>query len=196
MGHGVRSIKSILFESPLLLALLWFPLQVGLLVYWSRTRTPRSVRAVWGGLAAVVLLLIVQSLVTTTRERLMALCERIANAAERGNAAAVVEHVSPRFRADDLDYDDFVALVERALQRTTVERIRFSHFRARKGENGTVIAEFDASARIRRADAVSGTVPTRWRVTFEREGETWKILNAEALPAPFSPIDDLGDIAR
>jgi hypothetical protein len=192
----VHYLSRIAFESPLWLLFSWFPVQVALLVFWSRRRTKASGRTVWVWMAMLPIGLIAQMLVTTTSERLQAVAAEIADAAERGRADEVLGYVSRDFAADGMDYERFSELLTRGLGKTRVEHIRLSHFTVTQRSGDTTTTEFDASCRIDRSDSFSGQVMTRWRVTFRDEAGTTRIIAIEALPARFSPLKSLSDIGR
>ncbi len=189
-------LSRILFESPLLLLFAWFPVQVTLLVIWSRRRTKGSGRAVWVGIALLPLGLMLQALVTTTGERLQRVCRAMADAAEAVRVDDVLSHISRDFSAGDMDYARFEELLTQALGRTRVEHIRLRHFSVTEQLADRVTVEFDATCHIDRSDSFSGQVMTRWRVTFREERGTYRVTTIEALPARFSPLKSLSDIGR
>ena len=173
----------ILFESLWLLAIVWFAVQFVLIGVWSLKRTSTTARVVWGGFAALPLLIGLSVWVVTPEERLVQLCEELAEFVDEGNLTAIGLRLTDDFALEDYDRQAFLAHVERSLTQYRVDNPRLSSFGVKLSDavHGTV--EFHASARVRSPDLVYDWVPSRWRLTVRRVGDEWRVSRIEALSA-------------
>ena len=117
----------------------------------------------------------------TPRERIIQLCEELAEFVDEGNVTAIGLRLTDDFVLEDYDRQTFLARVERSLTEYRVDDPRLSSFRVElsDSDNGTV--EFHASARVRSQDLVQDWVPSRWRLTVRKVGGEWLVSRIEAL---------------
>ena len=181
----------ILFESPMLLAVVWFPIQVVLLVVWSKTRTRAAGRLVWVGIGLLPMVLVIQKLVTTPREQIIQRCQEMALHVENGDASAIGSCVACEFMAEGLDANAFLERVEHALTRYSVENARLSRFAVTFNAAGEGLADFVASANVRGGEQFLNRVTARFAVTFRRLGDSWMVVRVELRKSPLSPFDNL-----
>lgn len=198
----MQTIVAVLFENPVYLAILWVPMQMSLLVLWSKTRTNATARLVWVGFALLPAGLVMQGLVVTKKEAVQATCRRLAAAAEENHVRFISEHIADDFsatikkRSEPLDKKQMVALLEESLQRTSVSNVRLSHWSLERNADGTITAEFDAKARISRADYEGQFPSSGFRVVFEKHGDQWVITTAKIIKRMHSPLGDLTELLR
>jgi hypothetical protein len=188
----VESIQWLLFENRIALLVMLGLTEFVVLWVWARWRTRRTRNAVFAGLVLSIVLLVVQTVVVTDRERIIALCNSLAAAVENGKIAAVAEHLAPDFRSDGVDRDRLLADLTRLLTRVHVEETQLSNFRVSFAD-GQAHAEFDAACRVMAGGYVEGGVGTSWRLTLRQTNETWQVLAIELVPTPFFPFSTLGD---
>ena len=186
-------IGRLLFEQPVRLLIVLVICQFALISLWSWRRTTACARAVWIGFALVPLLLVVCHLVMTQRERVIVLCNALAEDVDDGDVPAIGRRLTSDFSAADLDREAFLARLIQALTRRQVDRPRLRGFEIAFPAPGQAIATFDASCEVRSAEAFAGRLPSRWRLTCRERAGEWLVAEIEALPAPLSPIRDLRD---
>ena len=194
-GRAVQEVESIqwlLFENRIALLVVLGLAEFVVLWVWARWRTRCTRNAVLAGLVLSILLLIVQTVVVTDRERIITLCNSLAAAVENGKIATVAEHLAPDFRSDGVDRDRLLAELTRLLTRVHVEETQLSNFRVSFAD-GQTRAEFDATCRVMAGGYVEGGVGTSWRLTLRRTNETWQVLAIELVPTPFFPFRTLAD---
>ena len=187
-------ISRILFESPLLLLLCWAPVQVVLLVAWSRTRTPASAKRFWIGLVVLPALLLLQGVIRTDRERVIDRCRALVEFVAEGDVPSIEQSLAPDFLAGRRDRDAFVDRVAAVLKRNRIERPSLRAFDVSVPNDKTAVAEFTASANVITSNGLSGRVSARFRLMFIKKGDDWLIESIEIVPIPASPIRSLDDL--
>jgi len=184
-------IPRLLFEGPVRLAIVLVVAVFLLIVIWSRVRSRATGRMVGAGIAAIPLLLAVNHLVVTPREALIELCGKLAGLVDEGQGSAVAAYLSDDFEAGGLDRDAFIDRLEDRLKRFRVDDPRLSGFDVSLPTPNDGLAEFDVACSIRSVDAFLDRVLTRWKLTFRRRGDRWRVVRIDAVPTPFSPFRDL-----
>jgi hypothetical protein len=181
----------ILFESPILFSAVWFPLQVALLVVWSKTRTTSTGRLVWVGLGLLPTVLVIQKFVTTQREQIIERCQEMALLVENGNLPAIGSCLAPEFAAEGLDADAFLERIEHTLARYSVENARLTRFAVTFDAAGEALADFVASGNVRDEESILDRVTARFIVTFRRCDNGWMVARVELRKSALSPFDSL-----
>jgi hypothetical protein len=184
-------VSRVLFESPFLWVVVWFPCQVVLLVIWSRRRTRVTARAVWVWIALLPVILLLQKVVTTEREAIIRLCRGMAGYAEKGDVPAIARCLAPEFEAADLDVDRFLERLENRLTKYSVERPRLSDFDVSIDNAKRATAVFMGSALVRGAESYGTQLTARFRLTFRKSDDRWLLVEIQVLPSPLSPFDDI-----
>lgn len=174
-------MSRILFESLWLLAVVWFAVQFVLVAVWSWRRTSTPARVVWGGFAALPLLIGLSVWVVTPRERIIQLCEGLAGFVDEGNIKAIDLRLTDDFVLEDYDRQAFLARVKRFLTEYRVDEPRLSSFRVELGDSDHGTVEFLASARVRSPDLVQDWFPSRWRLTIRQVEDEWRVSRIEVL---------------
>lgn len=175
-------MSRIFLESLWLLAVVWFAVQFLLIAVWSWRRTSTPARVVWGGFAALPLLIGLSVWVVTPRERIVQVCEELAEFVDEGNVTAIGLRLADDFALEDYDRQAFLARVERTLTEFHVDDPRLSGFRVELTDSAHGTVQFRASARVRSPDLVYDWIPSRWRLTVRRVGDEWCVSRIEALP--------------
>ncbi len=184
-------MSRIFLESLWLLAVVWFAVQFVLVAVWSWRRTSTPARVVWGGFAALPLLIGLSLWVVTPREQIVQMCEGLVGFVDNGNIKAIDLRLTDDFVLENYDRKAFLARVERSLTEYRVDNPRLSSFRVELSDSDHGTVEFHASARVRSQDLVQDWVPSRWRLTVRKVGDVWLVSRIEALsvgPPGFSNV--------
>jgi hypothetical protein len=110
--------------------------------------------------------------------------------------------VAREFGAAGLGREEFLSRVELTLTRIQIDHPRLSGFNVETSESGvgarkdsrTSVAtvQFRATCRIRSEEVALEGLPTRWRVSFRRDGH-WLITSIESIPVPPLNLRTLDD---
>lgn len=170
----------LLFESLAALSAVLGTLLFVLLVYWRRTGRPRPLLV---GLGVAVVLLLVQALVVTQRERAAQALDRIAADLLRSRVDALAQSLATDFDAGGRDRTEFTGLVRAKLDQVSIRWLERTGLRVVESgrDRFTVAASYLAEVR---ADQYDGTFTSRWALTFIRTPDGWRIITIapEALP--------------
>ncbi len=186
-------INTVLFESPYLLFVLLVAIQSGLVAIWWRRRTPPWTRTVCAGFAAIPTLLVLSHLVVTQRERVIGTCRELAAMVEAGEVTGIGRRLADDFEASGLNRSRLLDRIEQNFKRYRVENARLRGFEVSFPRKDQAVAVFNAVCRVRSAEMLIERLLSRWRLTFQSRGQSWKVTRIEALPTPMSPIRNLRD---
>ncbi|MCP4592958.1 MAG: hypothetical protein GY842_19655 [bacterium] len=189
------AITWLLLENRIALLALLAVLEFVLLWAWARRRTRRWRMAVYASFALGPLLLMVQAMVVTDREAIIALCRELAWAAEDGDVASIGGQISPGFAEGSMDRAEFLAALEGVLTRVKVEDPRLTRFEVScAAGRGRVV--FDARARLVSSEYIEAVRQSRWELTLERTGDGWRVVAMQPRPTPFFPFSSLAEVLR
>jgi hypothetical protein len=154
-----------------------------LLTVWSRRRTELSRKVMLVGLVVFPLLVLIQALVVTDRERLTSVCESLARAVRDADVDAFDDHLVDGFRFDgevlgrSLDRATTRERLEHTLTRYRIEDPRLSHFEIEiDGVRATV--RFTARCRVVSAERIQPSLSTSWELTFHKTADRWLVTSA------------------
>lgn len=177
-------LTNLLFESlPKLLGLL-VAVNFLLICLWSWRRSDVTRQAVWVGLAALPVLLVVSHFVVTSRERIIIFCESLAEAVEEGDVPFVIRHLDADFRLDEMDRDAIFDRLTATLSRVRVTDIRLSAFDVTLAENQIAIAVFRSTCHVRAEEVPYEWLPIAWKLTLRAHSGSWLIERVESVPVP------------
>ena len=168
-------------------------LQFLLIVIWSRWRTRLWTQAVWCGFVVLVGAPLLSLAVTTPRERIINLCQSLAQLIDDGDPLGMESLLSKDFRAGELDAVSFLEKVEVSLTRYRVDHPRLGRFQVAFPDSVNATVLFDVHCAVRSVDTYLDHVFSRWKLTFHRDAGTWRVTHLEAVPTPLSPVRRLGD---
>lgn len=188
-------MTSLLFERPLLLIGLLAIVEFILLWLWARQPTARARWAALAGLALAPVLLWVQAMVVTDRERITAVCRKMADAMEAGDVAALGRHVAPLFAVGDVGRTDLLESLTRVLSRIRVEEPRLSDFEV-SVERDRARASFQAACRLVTQSAIESGMVSRWELSFREIDARWQVVEIKPLPTPWFPFRSLQELLR
>ncbi len=162
----------------------WVAVQFVLIAIWSLRRSRPWARTVWVGLVVLPLLLTLSSVVVTARERIIAACEHLAASVEAGDLPAIEQMLADDFEVEGYDRDAFVERVEQTLTRYRVWDVNLRQFEVSFSRKDVGVVEFHATAHVRSPELVHDWFASRWRLTFHRKGDTWRLTGIRSIPTP------------
>jgi hypothetical protein len=174
------------FESTLALSACLVVLLFVLLVHWRRGGRGRPLLI---GLGVAVLLLIVQALVVTRRERADHILRRIETDIVASRPDAIAAALSARFYVTEPEMDraDFLELVRRAMRRVDVHTLRQSGLKIQAGASDTFEISVTYWADVSTPE-YRGMTHSRWKIVFVREESGWRILSVEPTALDGRPV--------
>jgi hypothetical protein len=144
-----------------------------LLVHWRRTGRSRTLLV---GLTVGVLLLVMQALVVTQRERAARILRPIERDVATARTTALAAALAPDFAAGELDRDEFLAYAQRQLQALRVRWLERWALQIEESAADRFVATATYVADIA-GDAYAGSVQSRWAITFVRTPAGWRIAD-------------------
>jgi len=174
----------LLFENFWALAALLVAVETLLVVIWSQRRTLVWARAVWVGVGLIPACLTLSVVIETPRERVIAFCWELARAVDEGETSSIAVHFAEDFQAEGLDRAGFVQRLEQTLTRFRVDHPRLRNFEVTFPTVESAIVTLTTTCLVRSVDAVFGHLPSRWRLSLRRDGESWLVVKIESIPIP------------
>jgi hypothetical protein len=190
----VSFITALLFEKPLYLAPVLVVVQFVLVRRWVQRRTVRSRRAVLIGFVVIPLLLVVQAVVETDRERIISLCRELAVAAEDGDVVTIGGQVADRFQTEGVGRDEFLSLTARALAAVHPENAKLTGFDVTFTDGRRATVRFRAVVYVYYADAMRSRRLSKWELRFERVSGRWQVVFLSPRRDVGFPFDSLREL--
>jgi hypothetical protein len=164
-------VSWVLFESLPVLGAVLFTINFVLLVLWRRGGRPHPLLV---GLVLSLVLLLVQAVVVTHRERADRVLSAIETDIERARSGALANVLVEDFRAGDLERAAFLESVDELLRRVQIRSVRrlMLEVTARADDRFTAEATYHADIM---ADVYAGAFLSSWAITFERREDQWRI---------------------
>jgi hypothetical protein len=172
-------------------------LAIGAAVLLSLWSTSRRVFHLLGAILLLIccgVVYVVEQQIVTERERVEEAIYGVADAFEAADTGATLKFISPRA----LDLQLAVQFVMSVLQVRVEDELRITDVSIEMlNEDTRARAHFRANGTFFVAQYGDvGHRPTRWNVTWQKEGGEWKIINVERLdpvrgdPMPLLPISE------
>ena len=184
-------MHALLFEEPIQLGIvvvIVIAIQFGV---HNRFRTPRTLGVLLAGLVLGPALFIVQHLVVTDREQIEANTRELAARVEAGDLDAIYALCANDAVFSERGY--FESQLERLLTRYEVTEARAGGFAVTlDGDSATV--RCGATCTVRGGHATGQTVPSRWELTYHKNGDQWLLSGIRPLMIAGQKMDRLGDI--
>lgn len=172
---GMNWLTWVLFESlPVLGGILGVVLFV-LLVYWRRSGKARPLLI---GLGVAVVLLAVQALVVTNRERAARVLTAIEHDVRASRTDVLAAALAPEFESQGLGRDEFVTYVRRQLANVRIRWIERWELTISDAQADRFVASATYLADVA-AEGMSGTPRSSWRFEFVRTPAGWRIAQLE-----------------
>jgi hypothetical protein len=187
----MESIRFVLFESPLSLAVVFVLVNFVLLVYWRRAG---RVRPLLIGLAAWAALMLLQAVVVTPRERAGAILNHIERDLLDRRVDALQRLLARDFAADGMDKEEFVQLVRDELARTRVGWLRRMAVELVRESGSGFTAEAGYLSDVETGQ-YRGTIRSRWRIDFRKE-DIWRIREIQPISIDGVDVANWGTISR
>lgn len=167
-----------LFENPWPGAILLGGLALFLL--WIGLRDGRSGWLFAAGVAAVLgaSLFLLDSFVTTPAEEVGRQLERMVEAARRHDAETIIDCISPEYRLNGQTKESLAQLIRREIGTARFRSIRLNGLEI-AGNDREVRARFVAIISADYQGFVADRYPVRLALSFERQGETWRITRVQ-----------------
>lgn len=153
-------------------------------------------RVVLLGFVIAPALVILQSVVVTRHERLIAVCQSLADAVESGRLRAVRARLADDFSADGLDRDAFIDRLERALERHRPANTVLYDFDFVSSSESDATVEFTSMCDADYEGAYLRRINARWRLEMVDDDGRWQVASVEVVPTHTSPIAHLRDLTR
>lgn len=171
----VDFLQRLFFESVVLLLIVEVVALTIVLAVHRRTRSDASRRVLWGTLVGCAALLVLQQVVTTSREKIVASVEKMVWAVDDGDMAALAEELDRDFEHHHLDRKVFMDdVVNPQLQRYRVDEAGASGFNVEvDGDRATI--SFRVICTVRRGDRVEGNMLSVWKLGYVRRDDGWRL---------------------
>lgn len=169
-------------------------IQFVLICIWSWRRHRLAARLVWVGFASMPLLGMLNVFVVTPREQVVQTCHDLADMLEGGDVVAIGRHLADDLVVEGRTKEQLLDRLGDVLTRRRVENLRLTGFSVEFSRPNVAEAVFDATCSVRPSGAIYDRLMSRWRITFRRNGDSWRVCRVETLPAPFSPVRALRDL--
>lgn len=151
-----------------------------LLHLWSRRRTVLTGRMAVAGLAAIPLLVAVQLLVTTDRERIIAICGELARAAGQADVMAFGGHISEDFQIVEgqrvWGKAELLDAFEQVLRRWDIEEERLGKFET-VVSGDSAETTFRATCRLISNDLMVPRHVSKWELSLVKIEGKWRVTH-------------------
>jgi hypothetical protein len=185
----------LLFESPLQLMAVLILLESILLTWWWFRADRRAGIAMIGLLLVGAVMLIVQHVVVTDREKIRQLLEDLALAVDSEDVRAFAAHIDEEYNADGLDKARLIERVATAFKEVKIDDVKLVNTKI-KIEDDTATVNLRAHARVRGGDLPYEYHLSFWEVKLARRGPDWKVTSAVHGGDTGLSARDLLDIVR
>jgi hypothetical protein len=188
-------LDHLLFESPLQLMAMLILLESILLTWWWIRADRRAGIGMIGLLLVGAVMLIVQHVVVTDREKIQRLLEDMALAVDSEDVSAFAAHIDEQYNADGLDKARLIERVAAAFKEVKIDDVKLVETRIRV-EDDTATVDLRAHARIRGGDLPYEYHLSFWEVKLVRRGSDWTVTSAVHGGDTGLSARDLLDIVR
>ncbi len=191
-----RAISRVFFESPLWLGVFCF-VAAGAVLF-ARQRMEREAwrrRSLWCLLIGIPLLFVVQSLVVTQQERILARLDLLVAAIEEEDAAAARAIFSRSYQCDGVDYEGFSRQLDGWLEWLDIRDTRLRR-RNVEVDGDAATMRLTASATVRVGGEAGAEHIGTWRIEWVREGTAWSIVAVRPEMIDFREISSMNELRR
>lgn len=190
-------MQALLFERPAYLIPVVVLAELVLLLLWQRWRTPPARQAVRLGLILFPLMIAVQSLVTTDRERIVLVCRQLASAVEDADTDRLADYLSDDIIAQSaqgtaLNKTALLARLSEMLNKYHVEELRLRDIDVEFDES-TVQVRFRAICRVVAQSSIYPRIVTSWLLHLDSSEQGWRVTRIQQLRSPVHGLDLLTD---
>ncbi|MCH7700262.1 MAG: nuclear transport factor 2 family protein [Planctomycetes bacterium] len=186
-------MQALLFERPAYLIPAVVLAELVLLLIWRRWPTPATRQAARLGLILFPLMIVVQSLVTTDRERIVLVCRQLASAVEDADTDRLADYLSDDIIAQSaqetaLNKAALLARLSDMLNKYHVEELRLRDIDVEFGES-IVRVRFRAICRVVAKSSIYPRIVTLWLLRLESVDQGWRVSHIQQLRSPITGLD-------
>lgn len=186
-------LTEILFESPWKLGMPAAVVCGTLLVLWRRTGSNGRRTAFLSAVGVSAGLFLLQTLVVTDREAIIALVRDLAEAVESSELDRIEAAIDDSYRAGGLQRQTVMPAIRARLSHYSVERPRLWNFRVEvRGDEATT--RFQCLCDVRTEGALV-SILSEWSLELVRRQDAWKVRAIEAITINGQRARGLGDFA-
>ena len=190
-------MQALLFERPAYLIPAVVLAELVLLLIWRRWPTPATRQAARLGLILFPLMIVVQSLVTTDRERIVLVCRQLASAVEDADTDRLADYLSDGSTAQSaqgtaLNKAALRARLSQLLSKYHIEELRLRDIDVELDES-TVRVRFRAICRVVARSAIYPRMVTSWLLHLESVDQGWRVSRVQQIRSPVIGLDLLSD---
>jgi hypothetical protein len=167
-------LRSLFFESIVLLVCVEMVAVAVVLARYRSWPTPGRRLTIWIALIGCILLIVLQQVVKTDRERIQAAVRAMATAIDDGDVPALGDQIDGDFRDRNTDRQAWLQEVRQWLQRWQVDEAKVGGFNIEVNDTQAV-ASFWAVCNGRSGNQ-SDQVYSSWKLAFVRRDSGWKLL--------------------
>ena len=180
----METLSWLFFESTWALTALLGIVLFFLVVHWRRSG---SVRPLLIGLGVAAVLLILQIVVVTPRERAAAMLHDVELDVLEGRTERLAGLLAPDFSALNMGPPEFVRFVRGRMDVIKVLALQQTHLKLVAASPTRIVVDADYWASVVCND-YKGEFPSQWHVTFKRTPEGWRIADVLALKPDWSQV--------
>lgn len=146
-------------------------------------------------LAIIVSLFILQSLVTTQRERILHAWDAFTDAIEQKDLATLRRTLGTDYDSEDMDHEAIARFIESALESVDIRDVRLRR-REVTIEDERAEAIIGGTATLRLRGEIGQIHVSRWRIGWSLEGDAWRIVSIVPEAIDGRPIHSLVTLWR
>lgn len=177
-------LRTLFLESFVLLLIVQAVAVALALALHRRRFTRRTQRGVWLTILGCLILLVVQHLVQTDRERIQTTVTQMARAVEDGDIPALSRHLDGSFVDRGMDKATWLGDVRQRLQRWRVSEAKVSGFATEIDGNDATVS-FRARCDFRSGDQAPQMIFSTWKLDMVRREDGWRLHRVQS--AKFGP---------
>jgi len=186
-------LSTILFESPAQLGLGCFVLFAVVLLTRNRMNDSWRARSLPGVLLLIVGLFVLQSLVTTDRERIRGALDQFVAAITAKDAAGIGRCVADSYNEDGMDGPAFTQFVVDALKDVDIYDTRLGQ-RDVTVDGDAATMRLGATATVRIHGGAGEMHVGYWNLRWVRQGDQWRIAGIQPVTIDTIPFHSLHEV--
>lgn len=191
----MSTLRAILFESPVGLGVVCFVLFAAVLLARTRLEGRNRAIALPGVLLLTVILFVMQWVVVTERERILAALDRFVSGITLEDRSIWSDAIADGYRSGGMDRGEVVDAIDGSLQRIDIYDTRLRRREVTiTGDRAEMI--LGAIATVAPAGQPGGIHTARWRIGWVRDAGQWKIDSIAPIRIDTMPFDALADVIR
>lgn len=167
-------LNTLFFENIILLLCFEVVAIAVALAIYRHWPTPGRRLGLWITLAVCLLLIVLQQVIETDRERIQAVVVMLVDAADEGDIVTLGQNIDIDFQDRGMDKARWLEDVRQRLQYAQIDQAKVGGFKI-DVDGDTALASFWASCHWRAANQLESNVVSTWKLTFKRRDDGWKL---------------------